>query len=878
MDEVCSCILTLCEMLDMTGHAALIMSVDWKNQKLYHCGAGTGRNFLLKNKSALTNFVKFCSGEFATEVDISGECEKQENVAVIDIEPLLKDNSDQDSGEWQKDLCKGSVNSMLNVTEFESSEHEGQDFQDNSGDESYTMNEECVNKAPVCESACAKSTESLEQVLQNTESSPKSNEEKTTMNGSKEIFNDLTSTEKKSIGDTENLSLRRSARKRKDQENSEENRRRKVENGGKTVEGDSCQNSQGSHVDVSSPGNQCVFCNKKLRNWSTLIRHVASHAGKRSRCRICNEVCNKTVDLQAHVKTHQREKKSPLNGVTSSKHPKGLSEITSETKTRRNGSGETVVNKTCSLCLVEFSSHSNLKRHMKCHNSLKMFKCYVCSVNFRTEQELSSHAASHQVSLVHYCRDCGQAFMSETDLQFHEKESYCKATAESNEANFKCQVCNQEFSCQENYEKHLELHTKNPDTRISAAVLDNRDEVHASNGEENFNDLVQKNGICSENAQAKTNATSTSEDKTIPEVDERPKPAPKFNKTDLACELCGQTFKMAMNLYRHKLEHDNNGMFPCRFCNYVAKTKENLTRHSKKHLAQLPHICKICGRGFTEKGNLNAHMWTHSKEKQFLCDDCGKSFQNKQSLLSHKRAHSGKKPHKCKFCDQHFSTSGIRKEHEKIHLNKRSYMCDSCGVSFNQRSGLYTHKLTHHNNNPAHICSECGKAFKHPNYLRSHFVAKHLKHEDIASYGCRIYTCEICQKLFSDKSDLRSHMNKHTGEKPFKCAICNKGFSDKSNMRAHQRLHQDSRPHHCNVCGKGFLFNRDLKKHLNSHTPQSTEEAEKSQESDTAVEYLKPCLITADAVEESVQVQLSPDAIVGDFQIHASAEQDFMFQ
>lgn len=400
---------------------------------------------------------------------------------------------------------------------------------------------------------------------------------------------------------------------------------------------------------------------------------------------------------------------------------------------------------------------------MKCHNSLKMFKCYVCSVNFRTEQELSSHAASHQVSLVHYCRDCGQAFMSETDLQFHKKKSYCKATAESKEANFKCQVCTREFSCQENYEKHLELHTKNPDTRISAAVLENGDEVYASNGEENLNDLVQKTETHSENAQAKTNATRTAEDKTIPELDETAKPAPKFNKTDLACELCGQTFKMAMNLYRHKLEHDNNGMFPCRFCNYVAKTKENLTRHSKKHLAQLPHICKICGRGFTEKGNLNAHMWTHSKEKQFLCDDCGKSFQNKQSLLSHKRTHSGQKPHKCKFCAQHFSTNSIRKEHEKIHLNKRSYMCDSCGVSFNQRSGLYTHKLTHHNNSPAHICSECGKAFKHPNYLRSHFVAKHLKHEDIASYGFRIYTCEICQKLFSDKSDLRSHMNKHTG-------------------------------------------------------------------------------------------------------------------
>lgn len=41
------------------------------------------------------------------------------------LEFLLKDNLDQDFGEWQKDLCKGSVNSMLNVIKFEFSEYEG---------------------------------------------------------------------------------------------------------------------------------------------------------------------------------------------------------------------------------------------------------------------------------------------------------------------------------------------------------------------------------------------------------------------------------------------------------------------------------------------------------------------------------------------------------------------------------------------------------------------------------------------------------------------------------------------------------------------------------------------------------------------------------
>lgn len=41
------------------------------------------------------------------------------------LEFLLRDNLDQDFGEWQKDLCKDSVNSMLNMIEFEFSEYEG---------------------------------------------------------------------------------------------------------------------------------------------------------------------------------------------------------------------------------------------------------------------------------------------------------------------------------------------------------------------------------------------------------------------------------------------------------------------------------------------------------------------------------------------------------------------------------------------------------------------------------------------------------------------------------------------------------------------------------------------------------------------------------
>ncbi|XP_061184886.1 zinc finger protein 616-like [Saccostrea echinata] len=205
------------------------------------------------------------------------------------------------------------------------------------------------------------------------------------------------------------------------------------------------------------------------------------------------------------------------------------------------------------------------------------------------------------------------------------------------------------------------------------------------------------------------------------------------SSNDLICHLCGQIFKKAMALYRHKLEHDDTGTFPCRFCNFVTNSKDSITRHAKKHLAQLPHICNSCGKGFTEKCHLTFHMNSHSNDRHYLCDDCGKSFRARQSLAAHKRSHLGARPFKCKYCDLAFITGSGKKEHEKIHLNKKTYMCDSCGMSFSQRCGLYTHKLTHHNDKQAKICPECGKAFKPEHYLRSLFVSRHLNLEDVNS-------------------------------------------------------------------------------------------------------------------------------------------------
>ncbi|KAI8890200.1 hypothetical protein K501DRAFT_156614, partial [Backusella circina FSU 941] len=54
----------------------------------------------------------------------------------------------------------------------------------------------------------------------------------------------------------------------------------------------------------------------------------------------------------------------------------------------------------------------------------------------------------------------------------------------------------------------------------------------------------------------------------------------------------------------------------------------------------------------------------------------------------------------------------------------------------------------------------------------------------------KTYPCQICQSKFSKPSTLKTHMYRHTGEKPFKCnyPFCGSEFSVISNLRRHIKI------------------------------------------------------------------------------------------
>lgn len=95
------------------------------------------------------------------------------------------------------------------------------------------------------------------------------------------------------------------------------------------------------------------------------------------------------------------------------------------------------------------------------------------------------------------------------------------------------------------------------------------------------------------------------------------------------------------------------------------------------------------------------------------------------------------------------------------------------------------------------LCRNCYKCFADDKALKKH------------TWGCtraKIFPCRFCDKSFRHKNDIDNHERKHTGEKPYKCHYegCERAFSIKSGLQTHIKVvHQNFR-FQCDECEAEF--------------------------------------------------------------------------
>ncbi len=82
-------------------------------------------------------------------------------------------------------------------------------------------------------------------------------------------------------------------------------------------------------------------------------------------------------------------------------------------------------------------------------------------------------------------------------------------------------------------------------------------------------------------------------------------------------------------------------------------------------------------------------------------------------------------------------------------------------------------------------------------------------------------SCRFCGQAFQNAFNLKRHMFKHTGEKPYHCTVCLRSFTRSDNLKTHMKVHTGEKPYKCEVCEASFASHGSLRLHeLNSHASE----------------------------------------------------------
>ncbi|XP_060604140.1 zinc finger protein 691-like isoform X5 [Ruditapes philippinarum] len=85
--------------------------------------------------------------------------------------------------------------------------------------------------------------------------------------------------------------------------------------------------------------------------------------------------------------------------------------------------------------------------------------------------------------------------------------------------------------------------------------------------------------------------------------------------------------------------------------------------------------------------------------------------------------------------------------------------------------------------------------------------------------GERPFSCDMCIKTFTCGATLKLHKRSiHCEERSEICEYCHASFKTRQNLKTHQKRHFDIKKHLCPFCGKRMANKMAMEAHVNTHT------------------------------------------------------------
>lgn len=191
------------------------------------------------------------------------------------------------------------------------------------------------------------------------------------------------------------------------------------------------------------------------------------------------------------------------------------------------------------------------------------------------------------------------------------------------------------------------------------------------------------------------------------------------------------------------------------------------TRHEYK--------CRDCILGFNHRFKLENHMKKHDEASgTVVCTVCKIRCRDKEALRAHRRRH------------------------------QLRWRCVVCGAAWSRAAVAADHVSRRHGGPaPRHTCALCGHHESTLSKFRSH-MKNHAERPK----------CELCGKTFRDRTNLKTHLFIHNGEKEYSCPQCSKRFLFKKAMEVHMVTHEAPSHLYCLQCDMNFKNCRSYYQHI----------------------------------------------------------------